>query len=135
MFALLEVNMISGINGVLISSHNPRQLIEFYKKIGFELRAADHGDGLHAEGDFGDVHFAIWDAGSKVRSFIWGNENQAPSSNITFSLHVPSLEETYNALVAKGVFFETSPTALPFGGVLAILKDPDGNRIIMMRWQ
>jgi len=129
-----EVLMIKGINGILISSDNPARLIEFYKKIGFELTAADHGDDLHAEGDYGDVHFAIWGKGTRVRTLIWGQDEQSLKSNITFSLHVPKLEETYKELVGKGVVFETAPQALPFGGVLAILKDPDGNRVVMMRW-
>lgn len=127
--------MIKGINGILISSKNPARLIEFYKKIGFKLKTSDHGDGLHAEGDYGDVHFAIWGAETRVRSHIWGHDEQSPNSNITFSVHVPELEKVYKELINIGIVFESAPQALPFGGVLAILKDPDGNRIVMMRWQ
>lgn len=127
--------MIKGINGVLISSDNPARLIDFYKSIGFDLKSADHGDGLHAEGDFGEVHFAIWGKGTGVRSIIWDDDVQTTSSNICFSLHVPEIEKTYEQLLAKGIKFENAPKALPFGGVLASLRDPDGNRIVMMRWQ
>lgn len=130
-----EVTMLKGINGILISSRDPARLIEFYKKIGFDLKMEDHGQGLHAECEFGGVHFAIWGMDARVRSFIWGKDDQSAGSNITFSLNVPALEETHKKLAGEGIVFEAPPTPLPFGGVLAILKDPDGNRIIMMRWQ
>ena len=127
--------MIKGINGVLISTDNASRLIEFYNSIGFKLKSADHGDGLHAEGDFGDVHFAIWSKGTGVNSLIWNNDPQSPNSNICLSLHVPELEKTFQELSSKGIKFDHPPQVLPFGGVLTSLKDPDGNRIVMMRWQ
>jgi uncharacterized glyoxalase superfamily protein PhnB len=127
--------VIKGINAILISSDNPKRLIDFYNSIGFNLKSGDHGDGLHAECDFGDIHFAIWSKGTRVRSLIWQGDQQAQQGNVCFSLHVPDLEKTYQELSSKGIQFEHPPQALPFGGVLTSLKDPDGNRIVMMRWQ
>ncbi|NKB99864.1 MAG: glyoxalase [Pseudomonadales bacterium] len=40
---------------------------------------------------------------------------------------VDDIDQTYNELLAKGVEFEMPPTAQPWGGVLALFKDPDGN--------
>lgn len=116
--------MLKSINAVLVSSQNPERLIGFYKTLGVDLKVNDHGGGLHAEADFGAVHFAIWGRGGAP----------VEASNINFSFHVPNLEETYEALMAKGINFDCAPTALPFGGVVANLRDPDGNRITLMRW-
>jgi predicted enzyme related to lactoylglutathione lyase len=116
--------MIKAINAVMISTADPKRLIEFYTKIGLSLKSADHGGGLHAETDYGDVHFAIWS----------GGQPSVTKSNMSFSLHVPNLEEYYEELVEKGVKFDHPPQKLPFGGVIAGLTDPDGNRLVLMRW-
>jgi len=116
--------MIKAVNAVMISSSDPQRLINFYTSIGISLKVADHGGGLHAETDFGDVHFAIWSGGQSV----------AEKSNVCFSLHVPNLEEHYESLLKKGVKFDHPPKQLPFGGVIAGLTDPDGNRLVLMRW-
>lgn len=116
--------MIKSINAILISSKNTAKLIEFYQTIGFDLKMSDHGGGIHAETDFGDVHFAIWDGGTDA----------VEKSNVAFSVHVPELEAAYESLTAKGIKFDHPPQALPFGGIITQLRDPDGNRVIMMRW-
>ena len=116
--------MIKAINAILISSDNPTRLIDFYTQIGIPLRTDDHGGGIHAEADFGDVHFAIWGGGKPT----------SVKSNVTFSLHVPNLEEYYENLMQKGIEFDHPPKSVPFGGVIAGLTDPDGNRLVLMRW-
>jgi predicted enzyme related to lactoylglutathione lyase len=118
--------MIQAINAVLLSTQNPQRLIDFYSRLGVKLKTSDHGSGLHAEAEFGAVHFAIW-----------GRATAAPpveASNVNFSFHVPKLEEAYEELKSKGIVFDSAPTPLPFGGVVANLRDPDGNRITLMRW-
>lgn len=117
--------MLKAINAILISSRNPERLIQFYKTLGVPLELHNHGGGFHAEAEFGDVHFAIWDGGT----------DPIASSNVNFSFHVPQLESVYANLLEKGVAFDSAPTALPFGGVVANLRDPDGNRITLMRWK
>lgn len=116
--------MLHAINAILIESPNPTRLIEFYQRLGLKLEINDHGGGIHAECDFGGVHFAIWKGGQAGIS----------RSNLAFSFHVPQLEEFCLSLGAKGIVLETPPTAKPFGGVVAELRDPDGNRVIFMRW-
>jgi len=125
-FIYKEQFMLKAINAVLISSKDPKRLIDFYSALGAPLKINDHGDGLHAEADFGDVHFAIWGRGAS---------EPVESSNLCFSFHVPELESYYTTLVAKGVKFDHPPMTLPFGGVITNLRDPDGNRITLMRWQ
>jgi hypothetical protein len=80
---------------------------------------------MHAEADFGDVHFAIWER---------PNANPMEFNNVCFSFHVPNLEDFYQAKIREGMVFDHSPQALPFGGVVTSLKDPYGNRITLMRW-
>jgi lactoylglutathione lyase len=40
---------------------------------------------------------------------------------------VQDIDATYTALVAAGVEFDMPPTKQPWGGTLALFKDPDGN--------
>ena len=40
---------------------------------------------------------------------------------------VDNIDATYRDLIAKGVEFEMPPTKQPWGGTLALMKDPDGN--------
>lgn len=127
--------MIKKLNAIHISTKKPQRLINFYQMIGFNLKEANHGDGLHAELNFDDFHFAIWDHQSKIRSFIWDTDSQSESSNLCFSIYIPNLEEKCNQLLQLGIKFEKPPTELPFGGTIAVIKDPDGNRIILMRWK
>ena len=43
------------------------------------------------------------------------------------SLAVEDIEHTYQTLLARGVEFLRPPQRMPWGGVLAHLRDPDGN--------
>ena len=117
--------MLRSINALFISTAHMGRLIEFYKTIGVPLKVNDHGAGLHAEADFGDLHFALQP---------W-KSSEAPTSNISFSFHVPNLEEYCSELETKGIVFHKRPTPQPFGGVTAELRDPDGNHIFLTRWQ
>lgn len=40
---------------------------------------------------------------------------------------VDDIDATYEELSGKGVEFEMPPTKQPWGGTLALMKDPDGN--------
>ncbi len=40
---------------------------------------------------------------------------------------VDDLPATYEALVAKGVTFDMPPSRQPWGGFMAMFRDPDGN--------
>ena len=40
---------------------------------------------------------------------------------------VDDVEASYTSLVSAGVEFEMPPTAQPWGGTLAMFRDPDGN--------
>jgi predicted enzyme related to lactoylglutathione lyase len=117
--------MIKSLNAFFIATKNMEKLIEFYKTLGVPLKVNDHGGGLHAEADFGDVHFALQP---------WKSQ-EIPKSNISFSFHVPNLEEYCQSLESQGIKFSVRVAPQPFGGVTAELHDPDGNHIFLTRWQ
>ena len=48
------------------------------------------------------------------------------------SLAVPDIFETHKALADRGVEFIAPPEKQPWGGVLAHLRDPDGNVITLL---
>ncbi len=48
------------------------------------------------------------------------------------SLAVSDLDATYRSLVERGVEFLEAPERQPWGGVLAHLRDPDGNVLTLL---
>ena len=48
------------------------------------------------------------------------------------SLQVPDIFATYKALAERGVEFVAPPEKHPWGGVLAHLRDPDGNILTLL---
>jgi predicted enzyme related to lactoylglutathione lyase len=48
------------------------------------------------------------------------------------SLQVPDIQATYKILVERGVEFVAPPENQPWGGVLAHLRDPDGNVLTLL---
>ena len=48
------------------------------------------------------------------------------------SLQVPDIYTTYEELVKRGVEFVDPPEKQPWGGVLAHLRDPDGNILSLL---
>jgi predicted enzyme related to lactoylglutathione lyase len=48
------------------------------------------------------------------------------------SPQVPDIFATYNALAERGVEFVAPPEKQPWGGVLAHLRDPDGNVLTLL---
>lgn len=117
--------MLKSVNALFVSAANMEASIQFYRTLGVPLKVNDHGGGMHAEADFGEVHFALqpWKAPA------------TPTSNVSFSFQVDDLEEYCETLVAKGLKFKSMPQPQPFGGVTAEIYDPDGNHIFLTRWQ
>jgi len=40
---------------------------------------------------------------------------------------VDNLDDSYQSLCAKGVTFSSPPEQQPWGGYMALMRDPDGN--------
>lgn len=118
--------MIKGINAVLISSRDVKRLADFYgDKVGLGLTVNDHGGGMHAEGEVGDTHFAIFPGGPAPQA----------KGPVTFSLHVDDVQKEYEKLMKRGVAFEGPPHDPGFGGMVANFRDPDGNGVCLMAWK
>jgi len=48
------------------------------------------------------------------------------------SLQIPDISATYKTLAERGVEFVAAPEKQPWGGVLAHLRDPDGNILTLL---
>ena len=51
---------------------------------------------------------------------------------VSVSLRVDDLQSTYETLRARGVDFVETPEKQPWGGILAHLRDPDGNILTLL---
>jgi predicted enzyme related to lactoylglutathione lyase len=117
--------MIRGINAILIYTNQFENMVNFYKNvIGVPLSIANHGGGKHAEIDYDNIHFSI------IQSDYISHEKRG----ISVSFHVEDVQSEYERILKYKVDVQ-KPQALPFGGIISTLKDPDGNGVILMMWQ
>lgn len=108
------------LSAVLIRSHNPRRLAEFYQRVfEFPFEASQHGEELHFECELADTHFAIFQAGS---------EEQFTANPITLAFAIDDMEAFFQTLRREDVKLNSGPITLGFG-TLASIADPDGNRV------
>jgi lactoylglutathione lyase len=118
--------MIKAINAVLLHTQDVGRLAKFYRDVvGVPLELSDHGSGLHAEAEVGDVHFAIFPGGPPPRE-------RGP---ITFAFLVDDVSAEHERLKGLGVSFDMPPQEMGFGGILARFRDPDGNGVDLMTWK
>jgi uncharacterized glyoxalase superfamily protein PhnB len=115
------------ISVVLVWSENWKQLADWYQdKFGFEVETRlDHPK------DTG-VRFKLPEGETK----LWiGQHSEVKGKNenphrIMFNIEVDSVQQTYQALKAKGVNFFAAPFKAPtFDKYFATLEDLDGNFI------
>jgi predicted enzyme related to lactoylglutathione lyase len=119
------VKSVNAVNAVLVSTSNMDEMIQFYQKLGILFRIEDHGSGKHAEADVGGVHFSL-----RTQSF-----DTQPGTRVSVCFHVPNLEECCKNLESCGLRLVEPPKPMPFGGVIAVIADPDGNQVFLSRWQ
>lgn len=120
---------IQQIHAVSVYVSNPDQAIDYYVgKLGFELRLDQpFGSGqrwievglpggqttLNLASGYGDDHW-------QERVGVWTN----------ISLFTPNLQESYQALMAKGALFAHPPKTEDWGS-FTMLLDPDGNSFML----
>ena len=99
-----------------------KRAVEFYRDtLGLPLQ--------FQEEQFGYASFAP----EGVRFGVARVDGSAPESHSLLGRHtgigwgVPDLSAAYEDLKTKGVRFTMVPTKQPWGGVMAIFADPDGN--------
>ena len=91
--------------------------IEFYRDtLGLGLRMGDEAFG-YASFEAGPVSFGI----AKT------DDADLLGRHTGVGFIVDDVDQAYEAMSAKGVEFEMPPTKQPWGGTLALFKDPDGN--------
>ena len=91
--------------------------VEFYQNIiGLELTMREDQLG-YASFVAGPVSFAVAET----------EDSALVGKHTGIGFIVEDLDAAYADLVAKGVHFDMPPTKQPWGGTLALMKDPDGN--------
>ena len=96
--------------------------VAFYeKKLGLPVKLKDD--------KFGYASFATEGAGLAVARVDPTAENapQLLGRHTGVGLGVPDLAKAYEELRSRGVRFTMPPTKQPWGGVLAMFADPEGN--------
>jgi predicted enzyme related to lactoylglutathione lyase len=96
--------------------------LEFYQHtLGLPLRFADE--------KFGFASFET--GGARLNVSHSGGNAELVGRHTGIGLGVDDIQAAYEELSAKGVKFEQKPERMPWGGMLAILEDPDGNRLFL----
>ena len=91
--------------------------VRFYTEaLGFRVKQVEKQFG-YASFEGGNISFALAETDDAA---LFGRHTG-------IGLVVNDIETVYQNLTARGVTFEMPPTKQPWGGILALLKDPDGN--------
>ncbi|MCL2546764.1 MAG: VOC family protein [Oscillospiraceae bacterium] len=117
--------MITKFGGMNISSKNPEALARFYnEKLGIPICGEDPTDfdGAEIGFDINQPHIWIWNENE------WGKSN---TGTVTFVFECDDHDRTYEELKTKGVELDP-PTTASWGGKELIVKDPDGNTILIL---
>lgn len=79
-----------------------------------------------AQLDTGEANLALehWPEGSDDEGLV--------GRFVGVSLEVDDVEETWRTLKQRGVEFVGDPVRMPWGGVLAHFRDPDGNVLTLL---
>ncbi len=104
--------------------------VAFYRDtLGFALAILAE-EAKFAEFDTGDVALELYDRATMAQ--IIGSQGRTDVDgaidHVSLTIHVESVDETYEALHAKGVAFDVGPTDRnDWGARTAHFRDPDGN--------
>ncbi len=113
--------------------------LEFYRRLGLDIPAASEKS-THVEIKMGsgltfflDSRPVRWDA-SYVRSADSGHSEASDSYPTVFEFYLKtraSVEAKYAELMTFGYQGQRAPYATTFGMCFAMIKDPDGNTILL----
>jgi len=91
--------------------------LEFYRdQLGLTVTRADP--------DFG---YASFNTAGAAFAFACTDQPELLGRHTGIGWVVADVDQTHAALVEAGVTFDAAPAKQPWGGYMAILKDPDGN--------
>ena len=71
--------------------------------------------------------YASFDAGPVSMALAETDDASQVGRHTGIGLVVDDIDAAYEELKARGVEFDMPPTKQPWGGTLALLKDPEGN--------
>jgi predicted enzyme related to lactoylglutathione lyase len=110
------------IAAVLLFSARPERLVQFYRdQLGGPLaHVALAGVESHWAAELSHVYFSIWSESA-------GIGDTAVNSHAAVAFYVPNLSVVFESLVNRGVPVDFPPRRTPLG-LIARLRDPDGNR-------
>ncbi len=74
-----------------------------------------------------DFGYAAFKAGPISFAFAKADDPALIGRHTGVGFMVEDINAAHDTLVERGVEFEMPPTRQPWGGVLALFKDPDGN--------
>jgi lactoylglutathione lyase len=109
----------------------PRAVRFYTEDLGLPLRFADEG--------LGWAQLATGDASLALERFVpepgvegRDREEALVGRFVGVSLAVEDIYQTHKELVGRGVEFLEPPALMPWGGVLANFRDPDGNVLTLV---
>lgn len=116
--------MITNFRGINISSKNPKQLVLFYKDLlGLKIVDDDANyDGVAFGNGENEPVFWVWDENK------WG---KSTTGTVTLVFDCDDPQKTYEELKRKGVALDP-PSVADWGGTELIIKDPDGNTVLIL---
>ena len=74
-----------------------------------------------------DFGYASFETGPASFAVTRADEPELIGRHTGIGFMVKDIDAAHEALVARGVEFTMPPTRQPWGGILALFKDPDGN--------
>ena len=83
--------------------------------------------GLNANQADPEFGYASYQAGPISFGIAQTDDPDLTGRHTGVGFMVKDIDAKYQELLSKGVEFEMPPTAQPWGGTLALFKDPDGN--------
>jgi lactoylglutathione lyase len=112
------------IASLVLFAASPAATMAFYRAVGLELEAEEHGDGpVHFATELGPVHFAIYPAE------VAGRAGERRSGGSLFpGFYVESLDRAAEALAQVGAPMLTGHQEMPWG-CRVVAEDPDGRAV------
>jgi predicted enzyme related to lactoylglutathione lyase len=108
---------------VNVSSKNPKELAEFYRKIGATVFVdGEDYDGFNIGNTENQPSVCVWDENR------WG---KSTAGYITIVFKTEDLQKTRDEIIANGIDIPPIQTA-DWGGQQLVFKDPDGNIITIL---
>ena len=99
----------------------------------FEESLSFYRDTLGLEAVVNDPDFGYASFKTDGAGFAFARTDQAElvGRHTGVGWGVRDLDTTYKELAARGVAFEAAPAEQPWGGYMAIFRDPDGNQFYL----